>query len=81
MIDILWSEGCLLKTIKSSSRKWRSTTKPVWRARVIQMLDEAQVDPSSIGMDDVASPRPDLRAISHQGAEFVDVVGRPFRNS
>ena len=26
--------------------------------QIIQMLDEAQVDPSSVGMDDVASPRP-----------------------
>ena len=33
--------------------------------QVIQMLDEAQVDPSSIGMDDVASSRPDSGTISN----------------
>ena len=33
--------------------------------QVIQMLDEAQVDPSPVRVDDVASPRSDLGAISH----------------
>ena len=33
--------------------------------QVVQMLDEAQVDSATVRVDDVASPRPDLRTISN----------------
>ena len=39
---------------------------PRMQSQIIQMLDEAQVDPSPVRVDDVASSRPDFGAISYE---------------